>query len=567
MWLLDARDIDVTGKSHLKSFKEKDIPPYAILSHTWIEDDSEEVSFQDMKSGLIMEKLGYGKVLNCCLKARDNGLEYCWIDSCCINKDSSTELSEAINSMFLWYKQAKVCYAYLSDVHASCADTLAQFIASRWFRRGWTLQELIAPTQVEFFGYDWEYIGTKASMDVSISMATGIPCDCLLDGERVKTASVAARMSWAAKRETTRVEDLAYSLLGIFGVNMSLMYGERENAFVRLQEEIAKDIDDQSLFAWESSEPDDYCGILARSPRDFLNSSTINAMSGYLNVEPVTITNLGMKFYMPFIRREEIEGHFLGLIYCSDSKYDEDMIGLYLRSTQGTLDTGEQLERVPDSKLVRVSDFVLEAGQRDEMTVYIAKKGLSIESSSIRVTRQNSFGVYIDHSRIPGECSIEGFYPPCQQVEPALTLLYLNPLSYGSKHVVIGVKQSDQTLFYLDFGFSSRPNKTEASAYWYTTVDDGPDRLGRGHDQDLGSEAIKESRLTSECDLASRHHEIWSESDRSVKWQVEKRGSEIPSDRYKIKLRIHKVQSLGMVYHQVTLFYLEQLILPTIPSR
>lgn len=568
MWLLDARDIDVTGKPHLKSFKEKDLPPYAILSHTWIEDDSGEVSFQDMKSGLIKEKLGYEKILNCCLKAKDEGLQYCWIDSCCINKDSSTELSEAINSMFLWYKQARICYAYLPDVHASCAEINTQFIASRWFKRGWTLQELIAPKQVVFFGHDWEYIGTKASMYVQISRATGITCEYLLEGERVKTASVAARMSWAAKRETTREEDLAYCLLGIFGVSMSLMYGEREKAFVRLQEEIAKEIDDQSLFAWESSEPNGYCGILARSPRDFLNSSTIQVTPGYLNFEPVTITNLGMKFYMPFIRGEETEGHFLGLLYCKDSTYDNGaMIGLRLRSTQGTLDWGEQLERLPDSELVRLSGATSDALQHDEMTVFIAKKGLSIESSSIRINRQNPFDINIDYSQITGECSIGGFYPPCQQVVPAPASFSLYPLSYGFKHVVIGVKQPDQRVLYLAFGFGCRPNKTEnTSAYWFRTVDDNNDPNWRP--QELEIEAAKESRLVSESDLASRLREIWNECDRSVKWPVDMWGAEIENGRYSIELSIRKEHKLGMVHHEINLLYLGESPPPSpLPSR
>jgi hypothetical protein len=568
MWLLDARDVDATGKFHLKSFKERDTPPYAILSHTWIEDNSEEVSFQEIKSGLNTEKLGYEKILNCCLKARDDGLEYCWIDSCCINKDSSTELSEAINSMFLWYKQARVCYAYLPDVHAFCAETETQFTESRWFSRGWILQELIAPKEVVFFGQDWEVIGNKASLGAEISIATGIPCDYLLEGELIKTASIAARMSWAAKRETTREEDLAYCLLGIFGVSMSLMYGEREKSFIRLQEEIAKDIDDQSLFAWESSEPDGYCGILARSPRDFLKSSTIHVMSGYLNIEPVTITNLGVKFYMPFIRSEEIDGeHFLGLLYCKDSTHANGaMIGLRLRSTQGTLDECEQLERLPGSKLLRVSDSTFDAVQYQKITVFIAKKGLSIESSSIRISRQNPFDVYIDHSNIAGECSIGGFFPPCQQIAPSPGSFCLNPLSLGHKRVALCVKQPDQKVLYLVFGFGSCSNTIEnTSAYWYRTVDDDPNWQG----QELESKATNESGHTSECNLASRLQQIWNESNnKSTKWPLDEWGCEILNGRYKIQLRIQKVHSLEIVSHQVDMFYSELYPSPPpVPSR
>jgi hypothetical protein len=173
-------------------------------------------------------------------------------DTCCIDKSSSAELSEAINSMYAWYQRGVVCYAYLSDVQlwstyqpedadgawvAENPEAVLQVMKSRWWTRGWTLQELIAPPSVVFYAatsQGWSKIGTKGSLIDLVAARTGIRDD-ILRGLDVKKCSVAQRMSWASQRETTRTEDLAYCLLGIFGVNMPLLYGEGSKAFLRLQ--------------------------------------------------------------------------------------------------------------------------------------------------------------------------------------------------------------------------------------------------------------------------------------------------------------------------------------------
>ncbi|KAH8883686.1 hypothetical protein GQ53DRAFT_786674 [Thozetella sp. PMI_491] len=213
------------------------IPPYAILSHRWC---SEEVTFKDLSDGLGRKKAGYIKLEFCAKQARRDGLQYFWVDTCCIDKASSTELSEAINSMFRWYRDAARCYVYLIDVprgtHGS--DWQADFSNSVWFTRGWTLQELIAPASVEFFSRDGERLGDKSSLERQIQSATNIPLDALR-GYPLSNFSVPERMSWIRSRETTRDEDKAYSLLGIFDIHMPLLYGEgRERAFRRLEEEI-----------------------------------------------------------------------------------------------------------------------------------------------------------------------------------------------------------------------------------------------------------------------------------------------------------------------------------------
>ncbi|OBZ69667.1 hypothetical protein A0H81_10442 [Grifola frondosa] len=199
-------------------------PPYAILSHRWRRD---EVLFRDIQDLPHAKTLkGYSKVSHACAKAVEDGFDWIWIDTCCIDKTSSAELSEAINSMYAWYRDAAVCYAYLDDVHSNddCEARGSSFRRSRWFTRGWTLQELIAPRRVVFFSRGWTDIGTRAGLVDTIETITRVHRLVLLKVP-VKL-SIAARMSWAAGRETTRVEDRAYSLMGIFGVNMPAIYGE-----------------------------------------------------------------------------------------------------------------------------------------------------------------------------------------------------------------------------------------------------------------------------------------------------------------------------------------------------
>jgi len=224
------------------------IPPYAILSHTWGA-DTEEVTFKNLIDGTGKSKVGYNKIRFCGEKAASHGLQYFWVDTCCIDKSSSAELYEAINSMFEWYRNAAKCYVYLSDVWISkrkASDQFSEFTwesafrASRWFTRGWTLQELLAPCSVEFFSREGNRLGDKRSLERPIHEITGIAVPALR-GTLLSQFGVDERLSWAKNRQTTRKEDEAYSLLGIFNVFMPLIYGEgRDNAFKRLREEIDK---------------------------------------------------------------------------------------------------------------------------------------------------------------------------------------------------------------------------------------------------------------------------------------------------------------------------------------
>jgi hypothetical protein len=336
-----------TDTLQLESFDGPRCPAYAILSHTW---GDGEVLLQDMETGRAgrgirgIKMKGWTKISNACRQARLNRVpyQYIWIDTCCIDKTSSAELSEAINSMFQWYQGAVVCYAYLEDVKESRQQTMLLDDAlknARWFTRGWTLQELIAPANVVFFSEDWGTIGTKHTLRHIISSITGINVDVLLKPQLLPTMSVARRMSWAAYRVTTRPEDIAYCLMGIFNVNMPLLYGEGMKAFVRLQEEIIKDSEDQSLFAWryprdseivaENKDIRDILeneGILAYHPVAFNKSSGI--VSYQTDKAPYTVTNRGLQIQIPIADPFSIHpfesSSFVGILSC---RYEHNLSG------------------------------------------------------------------------------------------------------------------------------------------------------------------------------------------------------------------------------------------------
>lgn len=227
--------IEPGGELCLTDFIGDTTPEYGILSHTWGA-SSEEVTFADLVNKAGIDKTGYAKIKFCGQRAAADGLQYFWVDTCCIDKSSSAELTEAINSMFRWYQNSAKCYVYLSDVEDGPFLT-PSFAQSRWFSRGWTLQELIAPSSVEFFSKQGNRLGDRTSLETEITKITGINV-LALRGDPLSNFSISERMSWAAKRATTREEDSAYCLLGIFDVYMPLIYGEGRRAFTRLNREI-----------------------------------------------------------------------------------------------------------------------------------------------------------------------------------------------------------------------------------------------------------------------------------------------------------------------------------------
>ena len=298
-------------------FFDSDVPKYAILSHRWGE---QEVTFKEFKKGKASEGPGLNKIREFCALAAQDGFGWIWIDTCCIDKRSSAELSEAINSMYRWYKNSDVCYVYLADVCYSPSDVsilrdienesrsfstspkwiaLKQhFCSSSWFSRGWTLQELLAPCDIKFFDKRWTFIGRLGNLRHDISETTGINIGYLSSVSHTD-ASIAQKMSWASRRETSRGEDLAYCLLGLFDINMPLLYGEgADKAFYRLQAEILRTSNDESIFAWTA--PLQFSDILAPHPRYFMDSGDCRPITGRRNTRPhYTLTNKGLQMSIP----------------------------------------------------------------------------------------------------------------------------------------------------------------------------------------------------------------------------------------------------------------------------
>ena len=303
MWLLHTKTLE------LRFFADSRSVRYAALSHVWEADDHRQpfreiqaIYSRCLASGEDPRELVTAKVRNFLAIAESDGYEWGWLDTACIDKTSSSELSEAINCMYRWYADSHLCYAYLYDVSDDDNPLLPEsgFRSSRWHTRGWTLQELIAPPNVVFLSVWWKFIGTKTSLASVLHETTGVDLEVLLWHSPLGTSwssnvSVARRMSWAARRSTTRPEDRAYSLMGIFDVNMPIIYGEGgERAFMRLQMEIINVHPDQTIFAWGSIHPNAdiafdnvccedpfpssledkiYTKLLAPSPEHFASSS------------------------------------------------------------------------------------------------------------------------------------------------------------------------------------------------------------------------------------------------------------------------------------------------------
>lgn len=368
-------------------------PPYAILSHTWGKD---EITFTEDLNKCDKSKQGFFKIRKCCEQANKDILEWAWVDTCCIDKTSSAELSEAINSMYSWYQGAAVCYAYLEDVEIPSQGvpndiwkvSRSHLRGARWLTRGWTLQELIAPREVVFYISGWIECGKKNSPDASRTLEdiTGIDRSVLQDPTQLDRVSVARKMSWASKRETTRVEDIAYCLMGLFDVHMPLLYGEGHKAFVRLQEEIMKDSQDQSLFAWQPLDkvskppPGDRGKIRGRSifahhPNEFAASGDYY---GSLLGEPYAMTNKGVRMVAPVIWKGLVcmvglRVHFPDLVIkpnLANFNFERLWVGLLAEQILGG--DKDQYVRSDWPGLVNLSEKeITSAGFR---TIYLVKK-------------------------------------------------------------------------------------------------------------------------------------------------------------------------------------------------
>ncbi|OQN96417.1 hypothetical protein B0A48_17669 [Cryoendolithus antarcticus] len=340
MWLLNATTFELHYFQALSQ-----APQYAVLSHTWRD---EEVIFQDIRDPeSARTKQGWRKIQYTCEQTRKDDLEYCWVDTCCINKESSAELSESINSMYGIYGGAAICYIYLDDITenlqltdlmdsdlvflnimrarkarsqvelASASDTalttqVRAFANARWWTRCFTLQELIAPPDAHFYNQTWEPIARRHDIVSLVSSRTGIDLSVLQRTADPLDMSIAKRLSWAASRQATREEDVAYSLLGLLDVDLPLLYGEGSRAFTRLQEELLRTKSDLSTLAWRLSIPQDTSewrfslvlnksGLFATSPDDFRGCGFVTASDRRDQTHRLVLTSTVMDIELPVI--------------------------------------------------------------------------------------------------------------------------------------------------------------------------------------------------------------------------------------------------------------------------
>ncbi|KAF2674895.1 hypothetical protein BT63DRAFT_430993 [Microthyrium microscopicum] len=253
-----------TESFQLTDFNERDIPQYAILSHTW---EEEEILYRDLANSQESwaDKRGAGKLKGFCKTAAENGYEWVW--------DDTTNID--------WYRKSHACYVSLADVSLDSELWFDQFKRSRWFKRGWTLQELLAPEELEFYDKDWRALGTKSDLSEAISLVSGIPIVVLTHQRSMFSYTVEDRMVWAADRTTTRIEDIAYCLLGMFQMNMPLLYGEGKRAFRRLQEQLFTTTGDFTILGWGSSEASSRRNHPKISPLLRAIASSIQRMTGH----------------------------------------------------------------------------------------------------------------------------------------------------------------------------------------------------------------------------------------------------------------------------------------------
>jgi hypothetical protein len=325
----------------LEEFYDDAIPPYAILSHTW---EKDEVTFKDLRDPNHTSKDGYGKILGSCSVALSQDLGYIWLDTCCIDKSSSAELSEAINSMFEWYQNSAVCYVYLEDVPDNDDIRTSSFRKSKWLTRGWTLQEFLAPSKLEFYTSSWhwlcDYHQDNRSLQLFLKCVTGI------DKENWEKAGTAEKLSWAAERTTTRKEDAAYCLMGLLGINMPLLYGEGERAFTRLLSEVMRVSNRHDVLAAGFGLPYYPTRLVcatARSPREFRGCrggfvvhrvlASSKAASSHFSM-----TNAGLQIELPLVEIDPGARTALGLLDCArlrsradpQTRYDKNPRASYL---------------------------------------------------------------------------------------------------------------------------------------------------------------------------------------------------------------------------------------------
>lgn len=317
------RLINVDTFKQQDRFEHNKIPPYAILSHRWGDDEVLYQAYINTSQTDLHDRLsspgtgrdaGFSKIAGACVQTKKANLKWLWIDTCCIDKPNSTELSRSINSMFKWYEAAQVCFVYLADVDSRKPGVANAIQNSAWFTRGWTLQEMLASRSLQFFEANWQPLGSGRDLAPLLSKGARISEKHLVD---FRTASIAQKMSWMASRVTTEEEDTAYCMLGIFDLNMELLYGEGKKAFTRLEELIVTKSSDESIFAWRSPKFES-AGLLAPWPDCFRDSGDVVLRPDKISYARADfqMTGQGLRFPAPMYLVYDVEqktiAHALG---------------------------------------------------------------------------------------------------------------------------------------------------------------------------------------------------------------------------------------------------------------
>ena len=470
-------------------------------------------------------KIGLMKIYGAVLQARKQCYRYLWVDTCCIDQTNSAELSESINSMYTWYEEADVCYVYLSDVgHVASMDSrhLEELRESRYFTRGWTLQEMLAAKKVDFFDRQWSYIGhlRTESFAARVSEITGIDPALLQRQKSLDEFSIPQKLSWAALRQTTRLEDRAYSLLGLLNVNMDLRYGEGDKAFLRLQEEILKQPQGLSVLAWRSTTRERRTSLLAISPDDFTDSSDICYDPSLASGSELWITSIGVKGTVPVVEIQQngdSTNQAFIVLECHPEGSPEMSLGLLVTSKTPAGDGNvvysvNAMQNDPaDTSFTRLGEisFLEHADVHCQPVTIALHSGLSGRRAVVPAKQQTS-------AEAPST-TIHQYTEPWRNVDSMHPeeMFYSNGAASSFNAVPIHLQQSqlsmEHTVMQQTMPHHQPRLRSQAlgdHSVWRTRHNDNDqDSVDRIHQDVLGSDPGDPSQLNSDLALGNRRNE------------------------------------------------------------
>lgn len=314
--------------------------------------------------------------------------------------------------MFQWYRDAEVCHAWLADLRTEDSSNALSLQSCRWFTRGWTLQELIAPRKVEFYDQSWTFRGTKSDLKDALLKVTGIDGEALENPGILYRIPVAQRMSWAAARQTTRIEDMAYCLLGIFDINMPMLYGEGSRAFLRLQEHIVKEVNDLSIFAWKTTKDQTYQGLFAEDLSAFSESSSIYIHEDMSFSPDFTITNKGLRIEAA-MKASVDSGGYLMKLNCAQKLNDgsKKPVGIYLSQHAGGI-----YSRTRASEYAPVED---QDTPFQSQAIFILKHVTAQRSIDLQQSHQSAFSFRTNFNREGGAPPFPNFPFAAKAITPS----------------------------------------------------------------------------------------------------------------------------------------------------